>query len=191
MDDLPRLLPIDAQPPETARSLRRTRLREFQTQLIERMRIARSGSAQTVSQLGVMAGPVRWLIDLRQAGEIVAPGMFVPVPLTQDWFIGLMNVRGNLISVIDFARFQGLARTPVDKSSRVIGFGPQLAPHSGLLVSRVLGLRSSAGMSLQAPMTDAATVWSAAAFLDQDAQPWIELDLARLAQDARFLDISS
>lgn len=162
---------------------RRTRMREFQTQLIERMRVARSGSAQSASQLGVMIGGARWLLNLQHAGEIVTPGMMTPVPLTQDWYMGLMNVRGNLISVVDFARFQGGAPTPLDKACRVIAFAPHVAPHSGLLVAQVLGLRSSAGMVRQ---TDAA---GPAAYLDGETQLWTELDLSLVAQDPRFLDV--
>jgi twitching motility protein PilI len=163
---------------------RRTRMREFQTQLIERMRVARSGRAQTVSQLGVMIGTERCLVNLQHAGEIVTPGMMTPVPLTQDWYLGLMNVRGNLISVIDFARFQGQAPTPVDKASRVIAFAAHVAPHSGLLVTQVFGLRSSVAMTPQTG-DDAAV----RAYLDSDAQQWTELDLSLVAQDPRFLNV--
>jgi len=159
-------------------------MREFQTQLLERMRIARSGSAQTVSQLGVVIGTTRWLVNLCHAGEIVAPGAMTPVPLTHEWFLGLMNVRGNLISVVDFARFQGLPATPVDKASRVIAFAPHVAPHCGLLVSQVLGLRSSAGMT---PETGASAI--APAYQDHEAQLWTELDLVRVARDPRFLHV--
>ena len=45
---------------------RRYRLREFQTQLIERMRAARSGAPQVVNQLGVMIAGQRWLLNLQQ-----------------------------------------------------------------------------------------------------------------------------
>ena len=31
------------------------------------------------------------------------------VPLTQPWFLGVANIRGNLYSVVDFAGFVGRA----------------------------------------------------------------------------------
>ena len=55
------------------------------------------------------------------------------MPLTQDWFLGLTNIRGNLVSVVDLARFQGLRPTAVDKESRIVGFGPSLSFNGGLL----------------------------------------------------------
>src|SRR3954447_26348291 len=90
--------------PDTAG--RRTRLREFQAQLVDRMQAARSGVDTRVNQLGVMIGQSRWLLNLQEAGEIVPASSITPVPLTRDWFLGLANIRGNLISVIDFGRFQ-------------------------------------------------------------------------------------
>src|SRR5271165_1913676 len=94
---------------------RRTRLREFQSQLVERMQAARTGVDTRISQLGVMIGQRRWLLSLQEAGEIVSVGAITKVPLTQDWFLGLSNIRGNLISVVDFANFQGEGATPIDK----------------------------------------------------------------------------
>src|SRR6187551_1031230 len=87
-------------------STRRTRLREFQAQLVERMQTARSGEDTRVNQLGVMIGGNRCLLNLQTAGEIVSVGTVTEVPLTQPWFLGLTNIRGNLISVIDFAYFK-------------------------------------------------------------------------------------
>lgn len=170
----------------------RTRLSEFQTQLIERMRLAQCEDAPAVRQLGVMTGQTRWLLNLQQASEISAPGLLVSVPLTQDWFLGLMNMRGRLISVIDLARFQGMPPTATDKNSRIIILAPGLAAHSGVLVSRVLGLRSSTGMQVDAGSSDrvdGAAAWSGKSYLDEASQRWTELDLAMVTQDPRFMDV--
>ncbi|WP_395823164.1 chemotaxis protein CheW [Collimonas sp.] len=125
-------LPAES-PPSTPLSLnkvnpdadsRRTRLREFQSHLLERMQAARSGAQAQESQLGVLIRQSRWLLSLQEAGEIVAVDNISRVPLTHDWFLGLSNVRGNLISVIDFARFQGQALTQIDKECRIVAFAP-------------------------------------------------------------------
>lgn len=169
---------------------RRTRLREFQAQLVERMQAARSGVDTRVNQLGVMIGRNRWLLNLQEAGEIVSVGGITHVPLTQDWFLGLTNIRGNLISVIDFARFQGQAPTPIDKDSRIVAFAPALSFNSGLLVSRVMGLRNVAEMEAH---SDAATVeggaWKAQRYVDNESQVWTELNLSLVVQDPQFLHV--
>jgi len=179
----------DIASPKSDITARRTRLREFQAQLVERMQTARSGADTRVNQLGVLIGEQRWLLNLQTAGEIVAVGSITPVPLTQPWFLGLSNIRGNLISVIDFARFQGLPATNIEKDSRIVAFGPALAFNSGLLVSRVLGLRNVAEMQLHADDADAAAPWASKRYLDQESQVWTELDLSSVIQNPQFLQV--
>ncbi|HJW56673.1 MAG TPA: chemotaxis protein CheW [Burkholderiaceae bacterium] len=168
---------------------RRIRLREFQSQLVERMQTARSGTQLQASQLGVMIGQTRWLLDLREAGEIISVGAITKVPLTQDWFLGLANSRGNLISVIDFARFQGMAPSVIDKESRIVAFAHALSFNSGLLVSRVMGLRNTIDMTLQKNDESVNFPWSAKRYLDRDSQVWSELNLSLVIQDPQFLHV--
>jgi twitching motility protein PilI len=169
---------------------RRTRLREFQAQLVERMQAARSGVDARANQLGVMIGRTRWLLNLQEAGEIVSIGNITQVPLTQDWFLGLANIRGNLISVVDFARFQGQAPTPVDKDSRIVAFAPALSFNSGLLVSRVMGLRNVAEMKLHSDASTEEGSWIAQRYVDNESQIWTELNLSLVVQDPQFLHVA-
>jgi twitching motility protein PilI len=168
---------------------RRTRLRDFQAQLVDRMQAARSGVDARVNQLGVLIGSHRYLLNLREAGEIVSVGAITPVPLTQDWFLGLSNIRGNLISVIDFARFQGQPAAIVDKDCRIIVFGPALSFNSGLLVSRVMGLRNIAEMELQTDSETTDTPWITQRYVDSSSHVWLELNLSLLIQAPRFLRV--
>jgi len=168
---------------------RRTRLREFQAQLVERMQNARSGEDTRVNQLGVLIGGNRCLLNLQAVGEIVSVGTVTEVPLTQPWFLGLTNIRGNLISVIDFAQFQGHASTPIDKDSRIIAFAPGLSFNSSLLVSRVLGLYNVAEMEAQSDVQDEAAPWVSKRYLDRESQVWSELDLSLVIQNPQFLHV--
>ena len=171
---------------------RRTRLREFQSQLVERMQAVRSGVDTRANQLGVMIGPNRWLLNLQEAGEIVPVGAISPVPLTQDWFMGLTNVRGNLVSVIDFARYQGYGATSLDKACRIVVFGTSLSFNSSLLVSRVMGLRNVAEMEPQQGASqneNKNTVGMNRSYVDSDSHVWTELNLSMVVQDPRFLHV--
>jgi twitching motility protein PilI len=171
---------------------RRTRLREFQSQLVERMQAVRSGVDTRENQLGVMIGPNRWLLNLQEAGEIVPVGSISPVPLTQDWFLGLANVRGNLVSVIDFARYHGYPATVIDKDCRIVVFGSSLSFNSSLLVSRVMGLRNVAEMELQqdgAQNDNKNTIGLNRSYVDSDSHVWTELNLSMVVQDPRFLHV--
>lgn len=168
---------------------RRTRLREFQAQLVERMQAARTGTGAYASQLGVMIGHRHCLLNLQEAGEIVSVGAITKVPLTHDWFMGLTNVRGSLVSVIDLARFQGQGVTPVDRESRIVVFAPGLSFNSGILVSRVLGLRNLSDMRQQANPSQDVPAWSVQQYVDRDSQVWTELNLSLIVQDTQFLQV--
>lgn len=168
---------------------RHIRLREFQAQLVERMQAARSGAQEHASRLGVMIGQTRWLLNLQEAGEIVSVGPITEVPLTQGWFLGLTNIRGNLISVIDFANFQGMAPTPIDKESRIVAFTPGLSFNCGLLVSRVMGLRNVSDMEQHAEADANFTPWAAQRYVDRESQMWTEINLSLIVQDPKFLHI--
>ncbi len=174
-------------------AMRRTRLREFQAQLMARMQAAQSGAQVRVNQLGVMIGQSRYLIDLREAGEIVSAGNMTKVPLTKDWYLGLANIRGNLTSVVDLSRFEGKEATVHEVSCRVVAFASGLAFNSGLLVSQVLGLRNSKDMEEQLPGSDHAMSvekpWIVSHYRDLDGNLWSELNLALLVQDQEFLHV--
>lgn len=167
---------------------RRTRLREFQAQLLARMQAARSGAGAQANQLGVIIGQKRFLLNLQQAGEIVSVGAISKVPLTHDWFLGLANIRGNLISVVDFARFQGMPPTAVDKEARIVAFASSLSFNCGLLVSRVLGLRNVAEMELR-QAEEGGAPWMINRFVDREENLWTEIDLSQVIQDQRFLQV--
>ncbi|NEX64461.1 chemotaxis protein CheW [Noviherbaspirillum galbum] len=169
---------------------RRTRLREFQTQLVERMQAVSSGAQIQARQLGVVIGETRWLLNLQEAGEIVSVAGITPVPLTQDWYLGLTNIRGNLVSVVDFARFCGMPATSIDKECRVVAFGAALGFNCGLLVSRVAGLRHAGDMQpLEGDAGGQGPAWAARRHVDRDGQTWTELNLSLIAQDPRFLQV--
>lgn len=171
---------------------RRTRLRDFQTQLMERMQSAKAGSHTSASLLGVFIGKERFLIDLREAGEIVSSGNLTSVPLTKDWYLGVSNVRGNLTSVIDYSRFIGGDLTHQSSSNRILSFSTSLAFNSGLLVTQVLGLRNSEDMELVNSEMDVdgdGSQWIINRFLDRDGNRWSQLSLSLLVQDQDFLQI--
>ncbi len=168
----------------------RKNLREFQARLSERLRQAASGTGQA-ARLGVQVGRRRLLIDLSEAGEIVAANAAVtPVPLTQDWFRGLVSLRGSLYGISDLARFGGGDFTPGTKETRLVAFAPRLGLNGAILVDRMLGLQNTTTMSEQAPPDESGQPWLGRQWVDADGHRWTELSLERLAGDERFLAVS-
>lgn len=173
------------------RGSRRTRLREFQVQLVERMHAVSSGAQMHAAQLGVAVGNTRWLLNLQEAGEIISVGAITKVPLTQDWFLGLTSIRGNLTNVIDLARFLGEPSIPIEKDSRIVAFAPGLSFNCGLLVSRVMGLRNVTDMELRPESNSGQPSWASRQYVDRDSRIWTELNLSLLVQDPHFLQVSA
>lgn len=174
---------------------RRARLRDFQSQLMERMQAAKAGAHVRANQLGIQIGRVKYLIDLREAGEIVSSGNLTKVPLTKSWYLGLSNIRGSLTSVVDYSLFDGGEPTLQDSSSRVLAFSNSLSFNSGLLVSKVLGLRNADDMDLldEEKSTDLGLSgkkpWVLNRLVDTDGTIWSQLSLSLLVQDQEFLHI--
>lgn len=174
---------------------RRARLRDFQSQLMERMQAAKSGTHVRANQLGIQIGRAKYLIDLREAGEIVSSGNLTKVPLTKSWYLGLSNIRGSLTSVVDYSLFDGGEPTLQDSSSRVLAFSNSLSFNSGLLVSKVLGLRNADDMDLfdEEKSSDLGLSgkkpWVLNRLVDADGNIWSQLSLSLLVQNQEFLHI--
>lgn len=194
------------EPPTTDR---KKSLREFQARLSERLRQAATGTAPS-ARLGVQVGARRLLVELSEAGEVVPlPSSIAPVPLTREWFRGLVNLRGSLYAVSDLARFAGDSFTPVTRDARLIAFAPRLGLNGAIVVARMLGLQNTDAMSASdgaeqaetevaaevaeadagAGMDDPRPAWLGADWIDAEGRRWTELSLARLAADDRFLAV--
>ena len=145
---------------------------------------------RSVARLGMMVGSQRLLVELAEAGEIVAlPPVIVPVPLTRDWFLGVTNVRGSLFTVVDLRRFAGDGVTELGKETRLLSVAPSLGFNVTLVVSKMLGLRNTASMTavVNATPMHAGASWLGNSFADADGHIWRELSLSRLIATPDFL----
>jgi twitching motility protein PilI len=165
-------------------------LRTFQQELTTRL-AAKTAAQVESSRLGISCAGERWLIRLGDAGEVITVPTMVSVPLTRPWFVGLANIRGNLVSVVDFAAFLGKEAAPLSGMTRLILFGARAGDiNAGILVNRVLGLRNLGELAPTANAVDAPE-WHAQRWMDGDGNAWQEIDLARLAHDPAFLQVGA
>ncbi len=168
---------------------RRTGLREFQLSVAERLRTAGARTAVS-SKLGFQVGGDNWFVALHQVSEVIPVPPLVHVPLTHSWFRGVANVRGNLYSMVDFAAFQGADPIAPGMERRVILVSERLVGGSGLLVSRMLGLRNPEQFTPAARPADAKP-WVAGVYTDAGSTRWYELDLPALVREPRFLEVGA
>jgi twitching motility protein PilI len=166
---------------------RENRLRDFQEALAHRLREA--VHSEPASRLGMEAGAQRYLLRLDHAGEVLPVPEISTVPLTRGWFRGLANVRGNLVSVVDFAAFMGEAAPALTTESRLVLLADRFGAHCGLLVCRTLGLKNL--RSFEPRELSPAHPWIGAAYADRSDEAkgriWLELEIGALAAHETFL----
>lgn len=92
--------------------------------------------------IGFRVGDRYFVSSISEVNEILSmPAALTPVPATRNWLLGVGNVRGNLIAVVDLKQFLMEQRTHVSDRSRVL-WVKQAGGGVGLLVDEVLGQRN-------------------------------------------------
>lgn len=169
---------------------RKTSLREFQQNVAQRLRDL--ASRKTVaSKLGFQVGDENWLVTLSDVSEVIPVPATIPVPLTREWFRGVANIRGKLYSVADFASFQGHAAIGPGMDRRVILISERLIEGSGLMVTRMLGLRNPELFTPENADDAETRPWVRSRLRDESGKVWNELDLPALAGNLQFLEVGS
>jgi twitching motility protein PilI len=163
-------------------------LREFQQGLAQRLREAQTETEPT-SRLSIEAGKRGWLLKLDEAGEMLPLPEISSVPLTRPWYLGLANIRGVLSSVVDFGAFMDGDLTVRTPDCRLLLITERLQSYSGLLISRMLGLKNVQNMELAEGAVD--RPWIGAAYRDKDGRVWRELNMDALVSHDDFLRVGA
>lgn len=129
-------------------------------------------------------------MPLAEAGEVLPVGRLTPVPLTRDWFRGMVSVRGTLYAVSDLSAFAGGPPVALTPHAKLVLVGQPRGGNAALLVSRVLGLRHIAEFD---PVDGEAASgsWRGALLRDTEGTSWRLLDPAALLASPEFLQIAS
>jgi twitching motility protein PilI len=91
--------------------------------------------------IGFRVGKRSFVSGIDEINELLAVPPLTSVPGTQSWLLGVANVRGNLVPVIDFGRFIFDERTLLTERSRLL-LVRQHGGTVGLLVDEVFGQRT-------------------------------------------------
>ena len=91
--------------------------------------------------IGYRVGSRLFVSGIDEISELLAVPSLTPVPGTQAWLLGVANVRGNLVPVVDLSRFLFGERTLHTERSRLLVVR-QGAGSVALLVDEVFGQRT-------------------------------------------------
>ena len=107
------------------------------------------GKGEGIKRTGEWAGVIfsigesRLTCSIDRVHEFLPPPPVTRVPGTKSWILGLANVRGDLVTIVDLSYFLGGERSPITVRSRLLAASLRGRP-VGLLVDEVFGQRSFA-----------------------------------------------
>jgi len=182
-------------------SLKSLRDRPFEllVELERRGRAVTATAGAEASQAGDWVG-----VALRMAGELYLVAreearevLGVPTPLTRvpgakSWILGLANLRGALLPIIDLRAFLGSGPTPASRNTRVVVANHREIP-AGLLVDEVLGFRrfADADFTADVPPTIVRCERYVAGSFRRGGEHWPVLGLRTLLEDPAFMEASA
>jgi len=91
--------------------------------------------------IGFRIGQENFVADRNQVREVLMlPDTMTRVPGANRWLLGIANLRGHLLPLIDLKMFLGSGRTSLRRVTRVISVNHREVP-AGLVVDEVQGFR--------------------------------------------------
>jgi len=166
-------------------------LREFQEAILQKLKEATSqGAAESTSRLGVMVGEYRLLINLTAVTEVLPVPTLQSVPLTQPWFLGVANVRGNLYNITDLLQFIGKPALPKTIHSRILLLNSLNTTQTALVVTSLVGLRNIESMKVRQKAIierGLLDLLIKQVYEDENQQTWEELNIEALVQHQDFI----
>ncbi len=127
--------------------------------------------------------------NVKQVHEFLPIPAYTPVPGTKPWILGLANVRGDLLTIVDLAWFLNGKRSTVSMRTRLLAASLRGRP-IGLLVDEVFGQRhfvSDEGKKLQLPKKSPLRDFVQKQYRS-GKDVWQELDLEALFSTSEFLN---
>jgi twitching motility protein PilI len=181
-------------------SLRALRDRPFELLLAleQRARAAAAGArdgaaAQEWIGVAFRMGGETFLVERDEAREVMGvPAPITRVPGARGWIMGLANVRGQLLPVIDLKQYFGSGETVAGRNTRVIVVNHREIP-AGLVVDEVLGFRRFADkeFNADAPPTLIRCEHYLAGSFRRGSEAWPVLSLRSLVESPAFLQGSA
>lgn len=133
-------------------------------------------------------GQHRLTLGITEIDEILPFPQATPVPGAKDWLLGMANVRGNLVTVVDPGWFLYGSRTPVTARTRLILTRLQ-GRHLGLMVDEVFGQRHFDTRDVvEQDFGEEALAELVTQVFRQGEECWGRFRMDRLTGDPGFLD---
>lgn len=134
-------------------------------------------------------GEARLACNIERIQEILTPPAATPVPGAKPWILGLANVRGSLMTLVDLGWFLSGTPSNLTAHSRLLSTSMQKAP-LGLLIDEVFGQRHFIeGEASDSELAGNSTLGGLVRRKHQvGKEEWHELELDKLFNSQEFLN---
>lgn len=134
-------------------------------------------------------GDARLACHIDRIQEILTPPAATPVPGAKPWILGLANVRGSLMTLVDLSWFLSGTPSQITAHSRLLSTSLHKAP-LGLLIDEVFGQRHFIeGEASESELSGKSTLGGLVHRKHQvGKEEWHELELDRLFSSQEFLN---
>jgi twitching motility protein PilI len=167
--------------------------------LLELERRSRSHAAELPQKLEMMEmwngiafriGDTQLIAPMDEVAEILHMPSMSRVPNAKAWVLGIANVRGNLLPVMDLSGFLLGKNTRINKRSRIL-----VVDHddvrSGLIVDEVFGMRhfERESWSKRLPKVNQALTPYVDRCYQNEERTWLVFSMFKLAESPLFLQV--
>jgi len=146
------------------------------------------GASEEWSGVTFSVGDTKMACNIDRISEILSCPQSTPVPGAKPWIIGLANVRGELLTVVDLSWFLTGIRTPLTARSRLLTVNLNKVP-IGLLIDEVFGQRHFLDSDAIPAELDEGSLLSGIVSKQHSlgSECWKELNLDQLFNSPEFL----
>jgi twitching motility protein PilI len=154
---------------------------------------AQDEAVEYFSGIGFSFASLRLVAELGTVAEILDVPKFTIIPGVKPWVLGVSNIRGRLIPIIDLARYFGLQAEKARARERRILVVEQGDILSGLMVDSVQGMQHferstlKTATAVQIPQSIISLVDGA---FEREERDWLVFDAKRLVSDDLFSRVS-
>lgn len=147
-------------------------------------------SAPRWSGVGFSLLGERFVSSMGHVSELLEVPDSTRMPGVQPWVIGLSNVRGRLLPLFDLSAFLGGTMTTPRKSQRVLVLETEVL-YSGIVVENSFGMQHFSAEQFNEQvygLPETVGGYTDGAYKDITGETWPVFSLAKLAEDAKFIN---
>lgn len=140
--------------------------------------------------VGFFLAGQRLVVEMNDVREILQPPKLTKVPGVRSWVLGVANVRGRLVPIMDLAGLVGMPTRANWRSRRVLIVEKENYL-CGLLVDAVLGMQqfSAESQSSESDLASELSKFSTYSY-EKDNQIWSVFEIDKLIAAPEFLQVA-